>query len=411
MELTLPDGLAAEAGRWHRFAEEVMRPAAAEADRHQRIPWEVLQEAARWDIYSVKFWADGLSDPSGLWWLVASEELFWGCAGIGLQLSLPGLALAGMAASATQEQLYTWAPLCFGVPGDLRLAAYAISEPDAGSDLASLSTTARRDGDDWVLDGHKMFVGNGGIADVHVVVASVDPELGHAGQASFIVTKDDPGVTPVRQLSKLGMRASYTGEFVLDQCRVPGDRLLGDPDELDQRLARAREARRSGDAGGSSTLSALERSRPVVAGQAIGVARAAYEYARDYATQRTTFGKPIIDHPPVADKLAEMASEIDAARLLAWRGAWMGEQGLAYRQAEGSMSKLKASRVATTVTEQAVQILGGHGYLDDHPVEKWYRDAKVFDIYEGTSEIQRMVIARALRDHGPGPLHLSDAHA
>jgi acyl-CoA dehydrogenase len=409
VDLELPDELAERAREWHTFAEEVMRPAAAQHDRDESIPWAVMEEAARRDIYSVKFWADGLSDPSGLHWLVASEELFWGCAGIGLQLSLPGLALAGLASSATQEQLYEWAPRCFGTPDDLRLAAYAISEPDAGSDVASLSTTARREGDDWVLNGRKMFVGNGGIADVHVVVARVDPDLGHAGQATFIVTKDDPGVKAIRQLSKLGMRASYTGEFTLEGCRVPGDRLLGGAEQLEEQLAQARE----GDDGDSdsSTLSALERSRPVVAAQAIGVARASFEYARDYARERTTFGEPIIEHAPIAYKLADMAIDIDAARLLAWRGAWMGEKGHDYRQAEGSMSKLKASETATRVAEQAVQILGGHGYIDDHPVEKWYRDAKVFDIYEGTSEIQRMVISRAVRDHGPGPLHLQDGHA
>lgn len=407
MDLQLPDELADRAREWHAFARDVMRPAAPEHDREETIPWDVMEEAARRDIYSVKFWADGLSDPSGLHWLVASEELFWGCAGMGLQLSLPGLALAGMAANATEEQLYEWAPKCFGTPGDLRLAAYAISEPGAGSDVASLETTAERDGDDWVLNGRKMFIGNGGIADVHVVVTSVDPELGHAGQATFIVTEEDQGVEQIRQLSKLGMRASYTGEFALEDCRVPSERLLGGPDALEERMARAR----SGEGRGSSTLSALERSRPVVAAQAVGVARAAFEYARDYATERETFGQPIIEHAPIAYKLADMALEIDAARLLAWRGAWMGEQGLDYVQAEGSMSKLKAGEVATWVAEQAVQILGGHGYIDDHPVEKWYRDAKIFDIYEGTSEIQRLVISRAVRDHGPGPLHLRDGHA
>jgi acyl-CoA dehydrogenase len=409
VDLTLPDELTERARAWHEFAEGVMRPAAARHDEEESIPWDVMAEAARRDIYSVKFWADGLSDPTGLHWLVASEELFWGCAGIGLQLSLPGLALAGMAANATNEQLYEWAPRCFGTPDDLRLAAYAISEPGAGSDVASLSTIATREGDDWVLNGRKIFVGNGGIADVHVVVASVDPDLGHAGQGTFIVTKDDRGVEPVRQLSKLGMRASYTGEFALEDCRVPGERLLGGVEALEERMARARDRDSGGD--GSSTLSALERSRPVVAAQAIGVARAAFEYAREYATERHTFGQPIIEHAPVAYKLADMALEIDAARLLAWRGAWMGKNGHEYVQGEGSMSKLKASEVATRVTEQAIQVLGGHGYIDDHPVEKWYRDAKVFDIYEGTSEIQRLVISRAVRDHGPGPLHLRYGHA
>lgn len=343
---------------------------------------------------------------TGLHWLLATEELFWGCAGIGLQLTFSGLALAGLSSAGTPEQLVQWAPQCFGSPGDIKLGALAVTEPDGGSDVGSLQTTARRDGTDWILDGHKMFIGNGGIADVHIVVATVDPELGHRGQASFVVPKGTPGLVPVRQLSKLGLRAAYTGEFRLENCRVPADQLLGGQDNLDQKLDAARNKDKSS---GSTTLKALERSRPVVAAQAIGVARAAYEYALQYAQERHAFGRPVIEHPPVAELLADMAVEIDAARLLAWRAAWMGATDQDYQSAEGSMSKLKASEVATRVTEKAVQVLGGHGYISDHPVEKWYRDAKVFDIYEGTSQIQRMVIARSLPD-AQTPLPLRRGH-
>jgi acyl-CoA dehydrogenase len=405
-DLSLTDDQRASLADWHDFAETVIRPVAAEHDRDESTPMEVLEEAATRGIYSLDFWAQGTADDSGLHWLLASEELFWGCAGIGLQLTVSGLALAGLRAAATDEQLAQWAPECFGTPGDIKLGALAVSEPEAGSDVGSLQTCARRDGSDWILDGHKMFIGNGGIADVHVVVATVDPDLGHRGQASFIVTKDAPGLTPVRRLSKLGLRAAYTGEFRLEDCRIPGDQLLGGLDKLEDKLASAR----SGDSDGhSATLRALERSRPVVAAQAIGVARAAYEYALEYATERKAFGHPLIDHQPVAELLADMAMEIDASRLLAWRAAWMGASGKDYQSAEGSMSKVKASEMATRATEKAVQILGGHGYLDDHPVEKWYRDAKVFDIYEGTSQIQRMVIGRALPD-AQSPLPLRQGH-
>ncbi|MDT7548199.1 MAG: acyl-CoA dehydrogenase [Actinomycetota bacterium] len=406
LDLSLTEDQQKSVQEWHAFADEVIRPVAAEHDRAESTPMDVLEEAAKRGLYSLDFWAAGREDPTGLHWLLASEELFWGCAGIALQLTVSGLALAGLSSAGTPEQLIQWGPECFGSPGDIKLGALAVTEPDAGSDVASLQTTARRDGSDWVLDGHKMFIGNGGIADVHVVVATVDPDLGHHGQASFVVPKGTPGLVPIRRLSKLGLRAAYTGEFRLEDCRIPAEHLLGGQDKLDEKLAAAR-----GDApsAGSSTLKALERSRPVVAAQAIGVARAAYEYALEYACERRTFGVPIIDHPPVAELLADMALEIDAARLLAWRAAWMGATDRDYQSAEGSMSKLKASEVATRVTEKAVQILGGHGYLDDHPVEKWYRDAKVFDIYEGTSQIQRMVIARSLPD-ADSPLPLRRGH-
>lgn len=406
LDLRLTDDQQRNVAAWHAFAQDVIRPAAAEHDRAETTPMDVLEEAAQRGIYSLEFWSDGREDPTGLHWLLATEELFWGCAGIGLQLTVSGLALAGLAAAGTTEQLIQWAPQMFGSPGDIKLGALAVTEPDGGSDVRSLQTMARRDGSDWILDGHKMFIGNGGIADVHIVVATVDPELGHRGQASFVIPKGTPGLVPVRRLSKLGLRAAYTGEFRLENCRIPAENLLGGQDKLDHKLAAARDRDAST---GSTTLKALERSRPVVAAQAIGVARAAYEYALQYAQERRAFGRPIIEHPPVAELLADMAVEIDAARLLAWRAAWMGANDQEYQSAEGSMSKLKASEVATRVCEKAVQILGGHGYISDHPVEKWYRDAKIFDIYEGTSQIQRMVIARALPD-AQTPLSLRRGH-
>jgi acyl-CoA dehydrogenase len=341
------------------------------------------------------------------------EELFWGCAGIGLSIVMPALALAAIRQAATDEQLARWAPECFGTPGDLKLAALAVTEPSGGSDIRSIQTRARRDGGDWVIDGQKVFIGNGGIADVHVVVATVDPEAGHRGQGVFIVPKGTPGLTMLRKLDKLGCRASHTAELLFEDCRVPAEHLLGGEERLSERIAKGRAAEAGSpppasttEEGGaaaavqrrsSAALGAFERTRPMVAAQAIGIARAALEFARDYAADREAFGQPIIENQGVSFPLADLAADIDGARLLTWRAAWMAAQRMPFENAEGSMSKLKASEVAVRACEQAVQTLGGWGYIKDFPVEKWYRDAKLYTIFEGTSEIQRLVIARALR--------------
>src|ERR687894_3131936 len=228
--------------RTHRFAEEVVRPAAAHYDREQEFPWPVLEAAAREGFYNPLFYRDLIGDPTGLSLPLFMEELFWGCAGIGLAVVMPGLALSAMAQAATPEQLLRWAPECFGEPGDIKLAALCVSEPEGGSDVRSLRTRARRDGDDWVIDGHKIWIGNGGIADVHVVNATVDPELGHRGQALFIVPGGTPGLELMRKLDKLGCRASHTAELRFDGVRVPADHLLGGDEKLEASLERAREA-------------------------------------------------------------------------------------------------------------------------------------------------------------------------
>ena len=254
-----------------------------------------------------------------------------------------------------------------------------------------------------------MFIGNGGIADVHVVNASADPALGHYAQAMFIVPKGTPGLRMVRKLDKLGARGSHHAEIAFEGCRVPADHLLGGRDALEEKLAHGREKLGGSEVGGSSgspALGAFEQTRPFVAAQAIGVARAAFEYARDYACERESFGEPIIQHQGVAFPLADVAAAIDGARLLTWRAAWMAANRIEFAQAEGSMAKLVASEVAVHATERAVQTLGGWGYIYDHPIEKYYRDAKVFSIYEGTSEIQRLVIGRAIADQtGNRPVH------
>ncbi len=299
------------------------------------------------------------------------------------------------------------APECFGTPGDLKLAALAISEPEGGSDVRNLRTRARRDGDDWIIDGHKMWIGNGGIANVHVVNAVVDEELGHRGQALFVVPGGTPGLKLVRKLDKLGCRASHTAELLFEGVRVPGANLLGGQDKLEHKLAKAREVVAGAKRSGSATLGTFEQTRPMVAAQAIGIARAALEYATAYATEREAFGGPIIDNQGIAFPLAELATQIDAARLLTWRASWMAANNVPFERGEGSMSKMAASEVAVKATERAIQTMGGWGYITDHPVEKWYRDAKLYTIFEGTSEIQRMVIANALGAAvGTPPLHV-----
>ena len=410
--LDLTDEHTALRERTHAFARDVIRPVAAEYDRAQEFPWPVLEEAARQGLYGWELYAQLSVDPAGLSLPILMEELFWGCAGIGLSIVMPALALAAIRQAATDEQLVRWAPECFGTPGDIKLAALAVTEPSGGSDIRSIQTQARKDGDDWVIDGQKVFIGNGGIADVHVVVATVDPEAGHRGQGVCIVPKGTAGLSMLRKLDKLGCRASHTGEIVFEGCRVPGEHLLGGEQRLQERIAKGRESERGrkpiapAEEGGaaaavqrrsSAALGAFERTRPMVAAQAIGIARAALEFARDYATGREAFGQPIIENQGVAFPLADLAADIDGARLLTWRAAWMAAQRKRFDNAEGSMSKLKASEVAVRACEQAIQTLGGWGYIKDFPVEKWYRDAKLYTIFEGTSEIQRLVIGRALR--------------
>jgi acyl-CoA dehydrogenase len=390
--------------RTHRFAADVMRPVAEHHDREEEFPWEVLERAAEEGFYNPLFYRDLIGDPTGLSLPLFMEELFWGCGGIGLSVVMPALALSAMAQAATPEQLLRWAPECFGKPGDLKLAALCVSEPEGGSDVRNLRTRARREGDEWVLDGHKIWIGNGGIANVHVVNATVDPELGHRGQALFVVPGGTPGLELVRKLEKLGCRASHTAELRFENCRVPAENLFGGSDRLERRLDAARGM--DGAAPGSATMGAFEQTRPMVAAQALGIARAALEFACDWAGRREAFGGPILDKQGVSFPLADLAADLDAARLLTWRASWMASQRVPYHHAEGSMAKLKASEAAVRITEQAIQVCGGWGYVRDLPVEKWYRDAKLYTIFEGTSEIQRLVIGRTLGDSASvPPLH------
>jgi alkylation response protein AidB-like acyl-CoA dehydrogenase len=379
----------------HEFARDVIRPVAAEWDEREETPWPVLEQAAKVGLYSLDFFATQWMEATGLGMVVSFEELFWGDAGIGLSLAGTGLAAVAVSSNGTPEQMGEWLPEMFGGPGDVRLGAFCSSEPEAGSDVGAIRTRAvyEQATDEWVLNGTKTWVTNGGIADVHVVVASVDRALGTRGQATFIVPPGTAGLSQGQKFRKHGIRASHTAEVVLENVRVPGRCLVGGKDRLDTRLARIAEGQRGGE---QAAMRTFEKSRPSVAAMAVGVARAAVEFATEYATQRVQFGRPIGQNQGVAFQLADMHAAVDAARLLTWRAAWMARHGHAFEHAEGSISKLVAAETAVRVTEQAIQILGGNGYTREYPVERWHRDAKIFTIFEGTSEIQRMIIGRAV---------------
>jgi alkylation response protein AidB-like acyl-CoA dehydrogenase len=379
----------------HGFAANVIRPAAAEWDEREETPWPILEEAAKIGLYSLEFFSEQWLGPTGLGIPIAFEELFWGDAGIALSLVGSSLAAVALSSNGTNEQMGEWLPQMFGGPGDVKLAAFCSSEPGAGSDVAAIRTRAVYDEatGEWVLNGTKTWATNGGIADVHVIVASVDPALGSRGQASFVVPPGTPGLSQGQKFRKYGIRASHTAEVVLDGARVPGRCLIGGKERLDERLARVRAG---GSAGEQAALKTFERSRPSVAAMAVGIARAAVEFATEYSRNRVQFGHPIGQNQAIAFMLADMQASVDAARLLTWRAAWMARKGLPFDHAEGSMSKLVAGETAVRVTDQAMQILGGNGYTREFPVERWHRDAKIFTIFEGTSEIQRMIIGRAV---------------
>ncbi len=382
----------------HGFAENVMRPAAHEWDEKEEFPWPVVQEAAKIGLYGFEGIAQFFADESGLSMPLVNEEIFWGDAGIGMAIFGTTLAVASIFGQGTPEQMGEWIPQCFGTEDDIKVAAFCSSEPDAGSDVSAVRTNAKYDEakDEWVINGQKAWATNGGIANVHVVIASVDRELGSRGHAAFIIPPNTPGCEQGAKVKKHGIRASHTADVHLDDCRVPGNCLLGGKEKLDERLARVREGKKSK---GQAAMATFEASRPVVGAQALGIARAAYEYALEYAKGREQFGKPIIENQAIAFTLADMKTEIDAARLLVWRASWMGRNQVPFNNAEGSMSKLKGGEVATWVTERAIQILGGNGYTREYPVERMHRDAKIYDIFEGTSEIQRIVISRAISGH------------
>src|SRR6187402_862288 len=262
--------------KWtHDFAENVIRPAAHEWDEREEFPWPVVQEAAQIGLYGIDFMFNAMSDPTGLTLPVAIEEIFWGDAGIGMAIMGTGLAAAGIAGNGTPEQVMEWIPQCYGTADDVKLGAFCVSEPDAGSDVSSLRTRAVYDEakDEWTLNGTKAWITNGGIANIHVVVAAVDPELKGRGQASFIVPPNTPGLSQGQKYKKHGIRASHTAEVVLDDVVVPGSCLLGGKDKFDAKIAKVRDGKK---AAGQAAMATFERTRPTVGAMAVGVAQAAY---------------------------------------------------------------------------------------------------------------------------------------
>jgi alkylation response protein AidB-like acyl-CoA dehydrogenase len=377
-----------------KFAREVIRPVAAKYDREQAVPWDVIKEARKWNLHGVDYLQKMAEDPDGLYGVIYAEEMHWGCAGIALAISASGLAAAGIASSGTPEQIGKWIPECYGLGDDIKLAAYAVTEAGAGSDVKSLRTTAKLDGDEWVLNGSKVFISNGGIADVNVVVATVDPALGHRGQASFVVPGGTPGLSLGKKEDKIGIRASQTGELVFEDCRIPVENLLGGMDKLNKKLERARSGQTSGKSG---ALATFEVTRPLVGASALGIAQAAYEYTLEYLEDKTEDGVPLMEQQRIQQRIADIATEIDAARLLVYRAAWMGRNGVPMTAGQGSMSKLKAGDVTMWATTECMDLVGPYSQSTDCPLEKWFRDAKIYQIFEGTAQVQRLVVSRMQR--------------
>ena len=338
--------------KWvHDFAADVIRPAGPEWDEQEETPWPIIEEAARIGLYSWEFIANAFGDKTGLDAARSSRRSSAGATPASRsRCSARRSACRASSGAARPNRSRSGCRSASAPPDDIHMAAFAVSEPDAGSDVSSLRTRAVYDEakDEWVINGAKTWITNGGITKVptiHVVVASVDPSLKSRGHAAFVVPAGTPGVSMGQKFKKMGIRASHTAEVVFDDVRIPGSCLLGGKEKLDARLARARE-------GGSSkvqaAMSTFEASRPMVGAQALGIARAAYEYALDYAKERQAFGRPIIMNQAIAFKLADMKMHIDAARLLVWRACWMAANGKQFPAGEGSMSKLYAGETAVT---------------------------------------------------------------
>ena len=360
------------------FAEREIRPHEAEFDADMRHPTELIAHAHEVGLMNVhvppEYGGLGLSAFDGL---LVGEELYRGCSGIGTSITANGLGAGPVILFGSPEQKARWLPPLVEQP---ILCSFALSEPAAGSDVAALRSTAVREGDEYVLNGSKTFITNAGHADWAVVFAKTDPAAGHRGMSAFVVEMDSPGVTIEKHLEKMGQRATDTSAFALNDVRVPVANRLGE----------------EGD-GFKVAMATLDFTRPGTAIGAVGVAQAAYEHALEYAKERVTFDLPIAMHQAVGFMVADMATEIQAARLLCWQAAWMLDQGLGRESTlYSSFAKRFAADTAMKVTTDAVQVLGGYGYIKEYPVEKLMRDAKLFQIYEGTSQIQRLVIAREI---------------
>jgi len=360
----------------HEFAVKEIRPKAAEYDVHMTHPADLIAKAHAVGLMNLHVPAElggpelGLLDGA-----VIAEELNWGCSGIGTALAANGLGAGPVIAAGTDEQKRAWLSPLLDEP---ILCSFGLSEPDAGSDVARIKTTAVRKGDEYVLNGSKTFITNAGYAAWTIVFAKTDPDAGHRGMSAFVVPMDTPGVTVEQHLDKMGQRSTDTSAFAMSDAVIPKAYRLGG----------------EGD-GFKIAMQTLDGTRPGTAIGAVGVARAAFEYACEYAKERVTFDQPIAMHQGVNFLIADMATKIEAARLLTWQAAWMLDHGWGRRATlYSSMAKRFAADTAMEVTTDAVQIFGGYGYMKEYPVEKLMRDAKLYQIYEGTSQIQRLVIAR-----------------
>jgi acyl-CoA dehydrogenase len=360
----------------HEFAEHEMRPVAAHYDRTSDFPWPVVRKAFDLGLMTLNIPAEYGGPGLGvLDQIIAQEEMAWGCAGMATSIFITSLAAGVLLAGGSEEQKQQWlTPLT----REVTLASYAVTEPAAGSDVAGIQTQALRVGAEYVLKGTKRFITAGGVADWFVVFAYTDPSKGHKGMSAFIVPRNSRGLSTPRKEDMMGQRASNTSEVLLEEVVVPKANLIG----------------REGDAFGIAMM-AFDKSRPGVAASALGVARAAMEHAIAYAKERRAFGQPIAAHQAIQFMLAEMRMNIDAARHLTWHAAWTIDQGRR-NTLEAAMAKAFAADMCMKVTTDAVQVFGGYGFSREYPVEKLMRDAKVLQIYEGTSQIQRMIIAREI---------------
>ncbi len=357
------------------FAAEELRPRAGDADRTGAFPEGLLARAARLGLTShaipARYGGGGVDAVTST---LIAEELSFGCAALAATIGATMFPARPLLAFGTEEQRARWLPRLASEDGCL--AAIAFTEPGAGSDVSAIEATARRDGDAYVLDGEKCYITNGGIAEITIAVVRAE-----GGLTAFLVERGDPGVTAGRVEDKVGLRASHTGSLLLQGARLSAERRIGEEGQ-----------------GFLLAMDFFEHSRPQVAAAAVGIARAAFEHATAYARERVAFGRPIIQRQGISFQLAEMAIAIEASRLLTWRSAAALDAG---RDAGllGSYAKAMAADTAMRVTTGAVQVLGGAGIMRNHPVEKWMRDAKVMQVVEGTSEIQRQVIATYLQ-HG-----------
>jgi acyl-CoA dehydrogenase len=358
-----------------KFAQNEIVPVAAQYDRDGEFPREIVQKAFDMglmnDVVPEEYGGPGTTYVDSC---IISEELAAGCTAVATTVMANSLALTPTVLAGSDEQKKRFLP---PVCEKLEFAAFCLTEPGAGSDVGAISTTAVRDGDHYVINGTKHFITNGGVAGLYTVFASTDRSRGARGLSAIVVKKDEtPGVSTGKELDKMGQRASNTTEVVFEDARVPVENLLGKE-----------------GAGFKIAMMTFDTTRPVVGAVSVGLARAAYEYAVEHVKERIQFGAPLAKNQTIQFEVADMAMKIDAARLLTWHAAWMVDQGLSQSK-EAAFAKAFAADAAMDITTRAVQLFGGYGYSKEYPVEKLMRDAKLLQIYEGTSEIQRLVIAR-----------------